>query len=525
MSSELSGSVEVGTDVDAQTALDSGTGALPAHVGVLVVGAGFGGLAAAIKLDEVGEHDYLVIDRGDEVGGTWRDNTYPGAACDVPSQLYSFSFALNPDWSRSFSPQREVQDYLRRVANSAGVLDRFRFRTSLLDAAWDAEAALWRVNTDAGGLTATVLVAATGALSDAKVPDIDGIAEFRGELFHSSHWNHDYDLTGKRVAVIGTGASSIQIVPEIAGHAARVDVYQRTAPWVMPRHDRAISDVERVVFRRVPTLQRLARAGVYWAREATVPMFTLKPGLGRLAQGQARKNIARAIADPALREAVTPSFALGCKRVLISSDWYPALARDNVDLITSGITAITGNGVVTADGVTREADAIVVATGFMPTETPVAKHIIGKDGRTLSEHWSDHGVQAYKGASVSGFPNLFFIVGPNTGLGHSSMVFMIESQVGYLIDAVRTMRRHGLASVEVDREAEAAYNIALQRRMKRTVWNTGGCSSWYLDDHGRNVTLWPRSTVAFRRMTARFDLAAYHAIARDDVPSHQKAWA
>jgi cation diffusion facilitator CzcD-associated flavoprotein CzcO len=490
---------------------------LPDHVSVFVVGAGFGGLAAAIQLDRAGEHDYLVIDRGDEVGGTWRDNTYPGAACDVPSQLYSFSFALNPDWTRSFSPQPEIQDYLRSVASSSGVLDRFRFGVTLTGAEWDGAANRWRLETSAGTLTATVLVAAGGALSDPKMPDIEGIETFTGEVFHSARWNHDLDLTGKRVAVIGTGASSVQIVPEIATRADRVDVYQRTAPWVIPRRDRAISRAERFLFRHVPGAQRLVRECVYWSREATVPMFTLKPSLGALAQKAAQANIGRGIKDPELRRRVTPHFALGCKRVLISNDWYPALARDNVELVSDRITRVTGDAVVTADGRERVVDAIVVATGFMPTEMPLAKHIVGRAGRTLSEHWSEHGMQAYKGATVSGFPNLFFVVGPNTGLGHSSMVFIIESQVAYLVDAMRTMRRHGLATVEVEPTALTEFNTRLQRRMKRTVWSSGGCQSWYLDDHGRNVTLWPRSTVNFRSITAKFDLAAYSSTAREDT--------
>jgi cyclohexanone monooxygenase len=490
---------------------------LPGHVSVFVVGAGFGGLAAAIQLDKAGEHDYLVVDRGDEVGGTWRDNTYPGAACDVPSQLYSFSFALNPDWTRSFSPQPEIQAYLRRVASSSGVLDRFRFGVSFTGADWDDAGHRWQVRTSAGELTADILVAAGGALSDPKMPDIEGLDTFTGEVFHSAAWNHDFDPAGKRIAVIGTGASSIQLVPELATQAARVDVYQRTAPWVMPRRDRAITPVERALFRRVPGVQRFVRECVYWSREATVPMFTMAPSLGKLAQRAALGNINRAIKDPELRSKVTPHFSLGCKRVLISNDWYPALARENVDLVTDPIAKVTGNAVVTADGLEREVDVIVVATGFMPTELPLAQHVAGRDGRTLAEHWAEHGMQAYKGATVAGFPNLFFIVGPNTGLGHSSMVFMIESQVAYLTDAVRTMRRHKLATVEVEQAALESFNTRLQRRMKRTVWSAGGCQSWYLDDHGRNVTLWPRSTFTFRSMTATFDLKAYRSTAREDV--------
>ncbi|MDQ1750809.1 MAG: hypothetical protein QOE71_1865 [Pseudonocardiales bacterium] len=492
---------------------------LPEHVSVFVVGAGFGGLAAAIQLAESGARDFLVVDRGHEVGGTWRDNTYPGATCDVPSQLYSFSFALNPDWSRSFSPQHEIQAYLRRIAETSGVLDRFRFGVSLNGAVWDEDLKLWQLETTAGCLTAEVLVAAAGALSEPKVPAIDGLAGFAGAVFHSARWNHEYDLAGKRIAVIGTGASAIQIVPEIAKTAERVDVYQRTAPWVLPRRDRPIGRAERFAFRHVPGAQRLARGLIYWGREATAPIFTLQPSLGRVAQRAAIKNISRSITDPAQRSRVTPNFVLGCKRVLISNDWYRALARDNVELITDGIARVTANSIVTGDGLSHEVDAIVIATGFQATEMPLAQHIVGKDGASLSAHWAEHGMQAYKGATVAGFPNLFFIVGPNTGLGHSSMVLMIESQVAYLVDAVQTMRRRGLASVEVEPARLGAFNDRLQRRMKRTVWSRGGCQSWYLDDHGRNVTLWPRSTFTFRAITARFDIAAYRCTAR--VPTGQ----
>jgi cation diffusion facilitator CzcD-associated flavoprotein CzcO len=490
--------------------------ALPPEVKVFIVGAGFGGLGAAIKLQEAGESDFLCVDRGTEVGGTWRDNTYPGAACDVPSQLYSFSFALNPDWSHSFSRQPQIQDYLRQVAEQSNVLDRFRFGVRFESAAWDCDAEIWRIETSAGPTTATMLVAAAGALSDPKMPSIEGIDQFGGEIFHSAQWKHDYDLTGKRVAVIGTGASAIQIVPEIAKQVAHLDVYQRTAPWVMPRRDRAYKRWHKQLMRRLPPVQRAVRNLVYFGREATVPMFIALPAIGKLASRAALRNIDRSISDPILRAKLTPHFALGCKRVLISNDWYPALARDNVKLITDRIGRISETGIVTADGTERPIDALIVATGFMPTELPIAQQVKGKDGQTLSDAWAEHGIQSYKGATVSGFPNLFFLVGPNTGLGHSSMVYMIESQVAYLVDAWRTMQRFGLASVEVLAEQQRAWNADLQRRMRRTVWSTGGCQSWYLDAHGRNVTLWPRTTYKFRQLTKSFDLAAYRSTAVTD---------
>lgn len=496
---------------------EASTIGLPEQVEVFIAGAGFAGLGAAIKLAEAGTRDFLCVDRGAEIGGTWRDNSYPGAACDVPSQLYSFSFALNPDWSHSFSRQPEIQQYLRTVADRSGLLDRFRFGVTVTGAAWDAADQRWRVETTAGTTSARILVAATGSLSEPKLPDLEGIESFTGPVFHSARWNHEVDLTGQRIAVIGTGASAIQIVPELAKQAGRVDVFQRTAPWVMPRRDVAYRPWQRQLLRRIPLLRRLVRAGIYLAREATVPMFIALPRLGSFAAREGRRNIDRAIRDPELRAKVTPHYALGCKRVLLSNDWYPALARANVRLITEEIRRLAPSGVVTADGTEHQVDALVVATGFQATEPPIARVISGIDGQTLSDAWAEDGIQAYKGTAVAGFPNLFFLIGPNVGLGHSSMIYMIESQLAYLVDAWRTIRRHGLAAVEVRPEAQRAWNADLQRRMGRTVWHTG-CQSWYLDKHGRNVSLWPRPTFTFRRLTARFDLAAYRSTALSDAP-------
>ncbi|HEY6935272.1 MAG TPA: NAD(P)/FAD-dependent oxidoreductase [Marmoricola sp.] len=486
-------------------------GGLPAHTRVLVIGAGFAGLGMAIKLDEAGFSDFVVVDKGDDVGGTWRDNTYPGAACDVPSQLYSFSFALNPDWSRSFSPQPEIQAYLRRVAREAGVLDRFRFGVEVRDCAWDESARLWQVSTSAGDLTADVIVNGAGALSEPRLPDIRGIEEFGGRIFHSARWDHEADLTGKRVAVIGTGASSIQIVPELAKQVAHLDVYQRTAPWVMPRRDRPYGRLERFGLRHLPGMQRLYRTAIYWGRETFVPAFTVTPKIALPAKKAALANIERGISDPALREKVTPHFEIGCKRILISNDYYPALDRDNVDLVTDPIVEVTPTGIRTGDGTVREIDVLVVATGFHTTDMPIAAHVKGRDGRTLADAWRESGMTAYKGTAVNGFPNFFFIVGPNTGLGHSSMVFMIESQVGYILGALQAMGERGITALEPKAEAQAAWTEDVQRRMRRTVWSTGGCASWYLDEHGRNTTLWPRTTFKFRELLRRFDVERYDA--------------
>jgi cation diffusion facilitator CzcD-associated flavoprotein CzcO len=486
---------------------------VPRTVDHLVIGAGFAGLGMAIKLREDGEHDFLVVEQGSDVGGTWRDNTYPGAACDVPSQLYSFSFAPNPEWSMSYSPQPEILDYLRRLAARSGVLDRFLFDTVVEDAYWDEDTQRWQVTTSAGRVTARFLISGTGALMEPKLPEIGGIETFQGQVFHSARWNHDLDLTGKRVAVIGTGASAIQIVPEISEQVGHLDVYQRTAPYVLPRQDRRYTRAERLLFKLAPAVQRVYRQAIYWGRETYVPGFTREPRLALPAKLMALRNLERAIEDPDLRERLTPDYAIGCKRILISNTYYPALAQPHVDLVTDPIAKVTGDAIVTTDGVERPIDVLVVATGFHTTDLPIAHRVRGRDGRSLAETWSAGGMAAYKGTTVHGFPNYFAIVGPNTGLGHSSMVFMIESQVAYIRDAVRTLRAEGLATVEPRLDVQEAWNADLQRRMRRTVWNSGGCASWYLDEHGRNTTLWPRATFTFRRLLSRFDADAYELCA------------
>ncbi|MGY2704653.1 flavin-containing monooxygenase [Nocardioides sp. HB32] len=432
-------------------------------------------------------------------------------------QLYSYSFATNPEWSMSYSPQPEIQAYLRSVAESSGTLDRFEFDTRFEDATWDEAAQVWRSRITGPDGERTVvsrtLVVGAGSLSEPKPPEIEGIETFQGELFHSARWNHDVDLAGKRVAVIGTGASAIQIVPELqqslAASGGHLDVYQRTAPWVIPRNDRRYGALERRALRRLPLLRKVYRTGIYWAHEAYVPAFTIEPKIAAPAKQAALANIRKGIKDPALRERVTPHFEIGCKRILRSNTWYPALAADNTELVTDPIAKVTGSAVVTADGVERPVDVLVVATGFHTTDLPFAEHVTGTAGRSLADVWREQGMAAYKGTTVPGFPNLFVLVGPNTGQGHTSMVFIIEAQVAYLRDAVRTMRERGLGAIEPREAAHRKWNRSVQRRMKRTVWTTGGCESWYLDEHGRNTTLWPKATFTFRRNLARFDADAY----------------
>jgi cation diffusion facilitator CzcD-associated flavoprotein CzcO len=480
---------------------------IPVEFDVIVIGSGFGGLGTAIKLREAGISSFVVLERGTDVGGTWRDNDYPGCACDVQSHLYSFSFEPNPGWSRLFAPQAEILSYLQRCADKYEVRDSIRFGECVLRAEYDAAAARWNVRTSSGTVyRARALVSAMGALSNPAYPDIPGLERFEGRSFHSALWDHDYDLTDKRVAVIGTGASAIQFVPRIAETVTHLDVYQRTAPWVFPKPDRPTSSTMRTLFRVLPFLQWLYRAFIYWSLEARVLAF-FRPGMMKYAEALAKRYIEKTIVDPELRRKVTPDYTMGCKRVLLSDDYYPALARPNVSVFSDGIREISRHGVVAHDGTERTVDAIVFGTGFAVQNFIPKGFLLGEGGRDLAELW-ESGLEAYKGTTVAGFPNLFFIAGPNTGLGHTSMVFMIESQIAYVVDALRGMRRNDWVSVDVKPAVQAAYNANLQKKHAGAVWKSG-CRSWYLDARGRNTTLWPGFTFAFRRQTARFDESAY----------------
>jgi len=483
--------------------------ALPDHVRVAVIGSGFAGIGMVVRLAEQGIDDVVVLERASTVGGTWRDNTYPGCACDVPSHLYSFSFAPNPDWSHVFSRQPEIRAYLERVTDEHGVRPHLHVDTDLVSGAWDDTAMLWRLETSRGSLTADIVVSGCGGLVEPALPDVPGVGSFEGPAFHSARWDHDVDLTGKRVAVIGTGASAVQFVPEIREPAAHVTVFQRTPPWVLPRRDRAITPTERALFRRVPALQAAARTGTYWLRELNLLSFTRGGSLRKAAEKQSRANLEAAIRDPELRARLTPDYEIGCKRVLLSSTWYPALAQDDVSLVTTGVTEVRPHGVVDGDGVEHDVDVIVYGTGFRVMDIPVAHRLTGREGRTLAQEWQATGAQAHRGTTVAGFPNLFLLLGPNTALGHSSVVLMIEAQITYVVQALKALEAHGARALEVRRAAQGAYNTALQARLDTTVWNQGGCRAWYRDADGRNFTLWPTHTFTFRKQLARFDAGAY----------------
>jgi cation diffusion facilitator CzcD-associated flavoprotein CzcO len=469
---------------------------------VAIIGSGFGGLGAAIRLKHEGIDDFVVLERAGDVGGTWRDNTYPGCACDVESHLYSYSFALEPTWSHRFSRQPEIWRYLQRCAREFGVLPHVRFQHDVKSAAWVEQARQWRIETSQGPITANVLVMAGGPLSEPVVPQLNGLDRFEGRAFHSSNWDHTLDLTGRRVAVIGTGASAAQFVPEIQKQVAKLDLYQRTPAWVVPRPDAPIPEWRRNLYARFPILQRLARFVIYAYREVWVLLFR-NPRMMRQMQRLALRHLEKSIADPVLRAKLTPRYTMGCKRLLLSNDFYPALAQPNVEVITNGIADVRAHSIVDTNCVERPVDAIIFGTGFRPTDPPLAAHIRGRAGRSLRDVWAGS-PRAHAGTTVAGFPNLFLLLGPNTGLGHNSVVYMTEAQLDHVMGALRFMRAHGIEAVEPRDEAQRSWVDAIDRRMRGTVWVVGGCASWYLDRTGRNSTLWPDSSWSYYRRAAHF---------------------
>jgi cation diffusion facilitator CzcD-associated flavoprotein CzcO len=469
----------------------------------VIVGTGFSGLAAAVELRKLGIEDFVLLERGESLGGTWRDNVYPGCACDVPSHLYSFSFAPKHDWTRSFAPQPEIRAYLERVADDFDLRRHMRFGMEVVSAAWDDTAARWTIRTRSGEeLRAKTLVMGTGALSNPDVPSIPGMERFTGPSFHSARWNASADLAGKRVAVIGTGASAIQIVPAIQPRVAKLVVLQRTAPWVLPRLDRPYLGIEKWAMRWIPGVRALYRYTIYWQLESGVFAFVSQPALMKLVEWIGRLNIRIGIRDPALREKLRPPFKPGCKRLLLSDDYYPALAKPNVEVVTDPIAEIRERSIALSSGREIEVDAIVFGTGFKVHDYLGGIEVTGHAGKSLSELYGATGAQAWLGTMIVGFPNLFIMMGPNTGLGHNSMIVMIEGQAHLAAQAFRLLRDGAARAVEPKPEVQAAFNEWIHRRSARTVWHSG-CSSWYLDPKGRNVTLWPWLTVAFRRRTDR----------------------
>jgi cation diffusion facilitator CzcD-associated flavoprotein CzcO len=507
---------------------------------IVIIGAGFGGIGMGIALKKAGFDDFVILEKGPDLGGTWRDNRYPGCACDVPSPLYSFSFELNPSWTRMFAPQPEIWDYLRGCATKYGVAEHIRYDVKVEGLEWDDAARMWAVRTasdwpapaatasdwpgpaatasDWPAATATseqyrahAVVSGAGVLHIPSYPEISGMDLFSGRTFHSSCWDKSYDLTGKRVAVIGTGASAIQFVPEIAAKADQLTVFQRTPPWIHPRPDAPIPPTVRRVLGTLPGAARGLRGTIYWALEARALGFAVDPRLMAPMEALARRHLAKQVPDPALRALLTPDYTIGCKRILLSSDYYPALQRPNVDLVTDRIKEITPHGIVTSGGRPRERefDVLIYATGFRVIDSATELNVTGRGGVKLTDAWQD-GVEAYRGITVAGFPNLFMLLGPNTGLGHTSVVFMIETQIQHVMSCLRILSREKASTIEVQALALREYNDGLQRRLCRAVWSAGGCHSWYLDDAGVNRTLWPGFTFEYWARTRRARRADYN---------------
>lgn len=475
-----------------------------------IVGAGFGGMGLAIKLQQDGHSDFAIFEKATDVGGVWRDNIYPGAACDVPSHLYSFSFEPNPHWTRAFGAQAEIHDYLQHCADKHRLWEKIRFNSEIEAVVFDEAACIWTLHI-AGGerVQAKSVVLAVGALNIPAYPAIDGLDNFKGKVMHTAEWDADYDLDGKRVAVIGTGASAIQVVPNIQPKVRELKLFQRTAPWVMPKRDGWISARWRKRYERFPFLQKLHRIIQYWMFESVAPVMIKNNWMTRAAERLGRRYIGRMIKDPVLRAKITPTYALGCKRVLLSDDYYPALTKSNVDILTDGIERITENGIVSRDGSTTALDVIILATGFKVPVAGAPFRIEGMGGRVLDDDWRG-GSEAYLGMSVSGYPNLLYIMGPNTGPGNISVIFYIESQLRYITGYLNYLRQRNSAMLDLKEATQREFNNVIQAKMQQTTW-TSGCESWYLTPDGKNTTLWPGYSWQYRMQSRDFDVSVYNS--------------
>jgi cation diffusion facilitator CzcD-associated flavoprotein CzcO len=484
---------------------------------VVIVGAGFGGIGMALALKRAGIEDFLVVDAGDDLGGTWRDNTYPGAACDVPASLYSYSF--RPErWSRRFPSQAETLAYLHAVADENGLGPHLRFGAQVTTAEFDEVGARWNITFEQGDpVTAAALVSAVGQLNRPSLPDLPGQADFAGPSWHSARWNHDVDLAGKRVAVVGTGASAIQFVPEIAKVAAHVDVYQRSAPYVIPKPDRPYRDAEQDLFERLPVVRKADRLRTFLTGEVLTSGFVLSPKILAVPMRMWRRQLDAQVTDQELRRKCVPDYVIGCKRVLFSNDWYPTLGQPNVELVTDPIERIAPDGVVTEGGQVRPADVIVYGTGFRSLDFLAPMSVTGRPGRRLHDSWRE-GAEAYLGISVSGFPNFFMLYGPNTNLGGNSIIYMLEGQIGYVLGAIRALGEEDLDWIDVRPEVQSEFNTWVGSASRTSVWETG-CRSWYTTASGRNTNNWPDHTFLYRYRVRHFDLSRYQVRPKSPTPA------
>lgn len=474
----------------------------------IIIGAGFGGLAAAIKLKQAGFDRLVVLEKADRIGGTWRENTYPGACCDVPSRLYSYSFALNPGWSRAYSPHGEIRAYMERVAAQFGVTDRFRFNAEVEKAVWDEAAGRWTVTLKGGEtLSAPVLVSGLGQLNKPGYAGIPGVETFKGDNWHSARWRHDVDLSGKTVGCVGAGASAIQYIPELARTAGKVVVFQRTPNYIVPRLDRAFSTFEKWLFGAFPLIDRLNRWFIWQMMDLRFAAFKTGTKSSESFRKLALKYLDAVVTDPELKAKLTPDYPIGCKRILVSDDYYQALMQPNVELVTQAVSTVTAEAVKTADGVEHACDVLVYGTGFITTDFIQPVEIVGAGGRTLTAAWKD-GAEAYLGVTVAGFPNLFMLYGPNTNLGHNSIIVMIEAQVGYLVEAMKELKRRGATSLTVTDEAFSRFNVELQADLDKTAW-VGSCSSWYKTASGKITNNWSNDTATYIKLMKRPVLADY----------------
>jgi cation diffusion facilitator CzcD-associated flavoprotein CzcO len=476
--------------------------AAEAAIDVLIVGAGFSGLCMGIKLLEAGMKSFLIIEKSADIGGTWWDNRYPGCACDIPSHLYSFSFAPSTEWTRMYPGQPEIHAYLKRCVEKYGLAPYLRLNTCFQEAVWDESAGVWNATGGDGmHIRARVLVSGMGALHVPHYPEITGLDRFKGPAFHSSNWNQSVDLAGKNVAVIGTGASAIQFVPQIAPQVGKLHLFQRTPAWIVPRLDFAFNEKWKRRFRNIPLTRWALRQYIFWRQEIRVLGFLGNQTFRKKVEDISHRHLLRRIKDPKLRAALTPNYQLGCKRVLVSDDFYPALNRSNVELVTEQIAEVREHSIVTRVGVERPVDVLIYGTGFRASEPLIGCRVVGRGGIEIHDAWKER-MSAYLGITVTGFPNFFMLLGPNTGLGHNSVVLMIEAQVRYAMKCLKLMKRRNHRVIEVRPESQQRFVEEIYRRMARTVWQSGGCHSWYQDQRtGEITTLWPSSVVAYLRRT------------------------